>query len=100
MPRQARGRGSSAAATVALVRANVRFWPSVLPDVRRELRRWDRRAEAIPDPVLRDQALAKLRHERFNTEVAATLATLVPPVRRHAAVEAIVALEVMYDYLD
>jgi tetraprenyl-beta-curcumene synthase len=100
MARQARGRGTSAAATVALVRANARFWPTVFPDVRRELRRWDRLAQAIPDGVLREQALAKLRHERFNTEVAATLATLVSPVRRHHAVEAIVALEVMYDYLD
>lgn len=100
MARQERGRGTSAAAAVALVRANARFWPTVFPDVRRELRRWDRQAQAIPDDVLRAQALAKLRHERFNTEVAATLATLVSPVRRHHAVEAIVALEVMYDYLD
>jgi tetraprenyl-beta-curcumene synthase len=100
MARQARGRAASAAAAVALVRANVRFWPSVLPNVRRELRRWDRRAHAIPDQTLREQALAKLRHERFNTEVAATLATLVPPLRRHAVVKSIVALEVMYDYLD
>jgi tetraprenyl-beta-curcumene synthase len=100
MARQARGRGTSAAATVALVCANARFWPTVFPDVRRELRRWDRRAQAIPDGTLRAQALAKLRHERFNTEVAATLATLVAPVRRREAIEAIVALEVMYDYLD
>jgi tetraprenyl-beta-curcumene synthase len=89
-----------AASTAALVRANARFWPTVLPGVRRELRRWDVRAQAIPDGVLRAQALAKLRDERFNTEVAATLATLVRPVRRHHAVAAIVALEVMYDYLD
>lgn len=100
MARQAWGRGASTAATVALVRANVRFWPTVLPLVRRELRTWDDRAHAIPDPTLRAHALAKLRHERFNTEVAATLATLVPPPRRQAAITAIVALEVMYDYLD
>jgi tetraprenyl-beta-curcumene synthase len=100
MARQARGRGSAAEAAVALIRANARFWPTVLPEVRRELRGWDRRARLIPDPVLRAQALAKLRHERFNTEVAATLATLVPPVRRRKVTEAIVALEVMYDYLD
>lgn len=97
---QARGRGGAAQATAALIRANVRFWPTVLPAVRRELRAWDRAAEAIPDPALRERALAKLRHERFNTEVAATLATLVPPRRRPAVIEAIVALEVMYDYLD
>lgn len=100
MAGQPRGRGNSAAATVALVRANARFWPTVFPEVRRELRQWDRRAQAIPDPTLRALALAKLRHERFNTELAATLATLVPPVRRRDVTEAIVALELMYDYLD
>jgi tetraprenyl-beta-curcumene synthase len=100
MAGQPRGRGNSAAATVALVRANARFWPTVFPEVRRELRQWDRRAQAIPDPMLRELALAKLRHERFNTEVAATLATLAAPVRRRDVTEAIVALEVMYDYLD
>jgi len=100
MARQVTGRGASAAAAVALLRANVRFWPTVFPEVRRELRAWDRRAQAIPDATLRGHALAKLRHERFNTEVAATLATLVPPVRRGAVTKAIVALEVMYDYLD
>jgi len=100
MARQVRRRGASTAAAVALVRANARFWPTVFPEVRRELRGWDRRAQAIPDAALRAHALAKLRHERFNTEVAATLATLVPPVRRRDATEAIVALEVMYDYLD
>jgi len=100
MAGQPRGRGNSAAATVALVRANARFWPTVFPEVRRELLRWDQRAQAIPDPTLRELALAKLRQERFNTEVAATLATLVPPVRRRDVTEAIVALEVMYDYLD
>jgi tetraprenyl-beta-curcumene synthase len=100
MARQATGRGAPASAAVALLRANARFWPTVFPEVRRELREWDRRAQAIPDAELRGQALAKLRHERFNTEVAATLATLVPPARRREATQAIVALEVMYDYLD
>jgi tetraprenyl-beta-curcumene synthase len=100
MAGQAWGRGTAAEATVALVRANARFWPTVFPEVRRELREWDRYAHAIPTPVLRSQALAKLQHERFNTEVAATLATLVPPVRRRDVTEAIVALEVLYDYLD
>jgi tetraprenyl-beta-curcumene synthase len=100
MARQATGRGASAAATVALLRANARFWPTVFPEVLRELRAWDRRAKAIPDATLRAQAQAKLRHERFNTEVAATLATLVPSARRRDVTQAIVAFEVMYDYLD
>jgi len=98
MAGQARGRAPAAAH--ALLTANVRFWSTVLPEVRRELRAWERRARAIPDSVLREQALEKLREERFNTEVAATLATLVPAVRRRQAIKAIVALQIAYDYLD
>ncbi len=50
--------------------------------------------------MLQCLALDKLREERFNSEVAATLATLAPKKHRQAVVEAIVAYEVMYDYLD
>src|SRR5829696_766672 len=100
MAREARARGVAVAAGVALVSANARFWSTVFPKVRRELHRWERLACAIPDPVLRMHALEKLERERFNTEVAATLATLAPSASRGAAVTAIVALEVMYDYLD
>jgi tetraprenyl-beta-curcumene synthase len=82
------------------VAANARYWPTVLPRVHRELRRWESRAHSIPDPALRAVALEKLRDERFNTEVAATLATISPRRYRGRAIEAIVALQVMYDYLD
>ena len=80
--------------------ANARYWPTVLPRVHRELRRWELRAYSIPDAALRAVALEKLRDERFNTEVAATLATISPRRYRGRAIEAIVALQVMYDYLD
>jgi tetraprenyl-beta-curcumene synthase len=84
----------------ALLRANLRYWISVTARVHRELRRWQRDADAIPDPVLRRLAVAKLEGESFNTEVAATLATLAPRRHRRTAIEAIVPLQVMYDYLD
>lgn len=84
----------------ALACAHARYWTTVAPQVRRELRRWRACAEAIADPVLRAQATGKLRAERANTEAIATLCTLAPPPHRHAAVEAAVALQVMYDYLD
>jgi tetraprenyl-beta-curcumene synthase len=84
----------------ALVRANVRYWSGVAPQVRRELRRWSARARMIPDPQLRAIAVGKLQTEHFNAEVAATLATTAPAAHRGRAVEAIVALEVLYDYLD
>lgn len=80
--------------------ANVRYWSRVAPLVRIELQRWSARAMAIPDPCLRELAMVKLESEHFNAEVAATLATLAPSKHRGSVVEAIVALEVLYDYLD
>jgi hypothetical protein len=65
-----------------------------------QLKRWGKRAQRIEDPHLQRLALEKLADERFNSEVAATLATLAPPHWRRTAVEAIVAYELMYDYLD
>jgi tetraprenyl-beta-curcumene synthase len=88
------------AAGRALVIANGRYWSSVAPLVRAQRQRWERRAQAMPDGRERELASAKLREEFFNAEVAATLATLATRRHRHAAVEAIVALEVLYDYLD
>lgn len=80
--------------------ANLRYWSTVARQVRRELRRWDARACQIGDPVLRGHARSKLDEERFNAEVAATLATLAPRRHRRQAVAATVAFQVMYDYLD
>ncbi len=84
----------------ALALANARYWPSVAPVVASELARWQRPAERIEDPALRKLAVAKLGEERFNAEVAATLATLAPRRARSAATRAIVALELLFDYLD
>lgn len=84
----------------ALALANVRYWSSVAPSVRSQLRRWRTLAQAIEDPSLRALALGKLENEGFNAEAAAMLATLAPRRHRRAAVEAIVAVEIMYDYLD
>jgi tetraprenyl-beta-curcumene synthase len=84
----------------ALVLANVRFWPTVAPLLGVQLKRWEQHAHAIGDPRLQALALQKLREERFNAEVAGTLATLAPREHRKRVVEAIVAYEVMYDYLD
>jgi tetraprenyl-beta-curcumene synthase len=98
--RDTREAAAEARAMAALARANVRYWPTVLPAVHRRLRHWERRAAGIPDPHLRRLAEEKLAGERFNTEVAATLATLAPRQRRRQAIDAIVPLQVMYDYLD
>lgn len=94
-----RARGTTGAMR-ALARANLRYWPTVVPRVRAELARWHTRAQAIPDPEGRALALGKLKDERFNPRLAATLATLAPKDRRGQVIEAIVALQLAYDYLD
>jgi tetraprenyl-beta-curcumene synthase len=91
---------SRCALAVAFADAARRYWLTVFPRVRRELRRWRRRAEAIPDPVLRRIALETQRAERGNLEGAAAYAAFVPPRRRAAVVRATVAFQVAYDYVD
>ena len=68
--------------------------------MRRELSRWRHRAAAIPDPVLRDGALAALVEKELNSEAVAVFAILAPRARRRTAIRAIVALQVAIDYLD
>ncbi|MBA3808854.1 MAG: DUF2600 family protein, partial [Solirubrobacterales bacterium] len=70
------------------------------PEVHRQLARWRERAEAVENRPLRALALAKLAGEGFNAELAATLATSVARRRRREVVEALVALEVLFDFLD
>lgn len=77
-----------------------RYCAIVLPRARRELRGWQRRALAIPDPTLRAHACATLRDEHANAEGAALLALTAPPGRREQVVRLLVAYQVMYDYLD
>jgi tetraprenyl-beta-curcumene synthase len=89
-----------ARAAAALVLANVRYWSTVAPVVRGQLRHWRARAREIPDVAVRELALAKLEDERFNAEAGAMLATLAPRAYRRDAVEAIVALQVLFDLLD
>ncbi len=84
----------------ALVLVNIRYWIAVAPLVGAQLEHWTRRAEDIPDPALRRLALLNLREEGFNAQATATLATLAPRRYREPVTEAIVALQVLYDYLD
>jgi len=77
-----------------------RYCATVRPCARRELRRWARRARAIPDPALRAHACATLREEDANAEGAALLALAAPRTRRARTVRLLVAFQVLYDYLD
>lgn len=93
-------RRAVAVAGWALVTANARYWTTVAPKVRDQLAGWRARAIRIEEPELRRLALRSLQDEGFTAEVAATLATLTPSHSRAAALRAMVALEVMFDYLD
>jgi len=77
-----------------------RYGATVLPCARRELRRWARRARSIPDPALRAHACATMREEDGNAEGAALLALAAPRARRAGVVRLLVAVQVLYDYLD
>jgi len=84
----------------AALRALALFAGVVVPRVRVQVRAWERLAGAIPDPVLRAQALASLRQKVTNLEAAAVLSTLVPRRRRAHVIALLVALQVLTDYLD
>lgn len=71
----------------------------VLPMAAGELARWRRRAEAIPHPELRRQALASLRLKRFHAEGGSVYAAAAPG-RAGVLVPLIVALQTISDYLD
>lgn len=85
---------------LALLRALTLYWFVVNPHTRKELRHWDRRADAISDPVLRGHALAKLRDERMVLEGAATFAILAAPRHRMDVIRACVTFEAIYEFTD
>jgi tetraprenyl-beta-curcumene synthase len=93
-------RPHTARVLAAFALANARYWLCMAAQVRREMRHWEARARTIEDPELRALALEKLRGEGFNAEAAAMAATIAPRATRGHAVRAIVALELLYDYLD
>lgn len=64
-----------------------------------EVRRWRRRAEAIPDPRLRADALHVLDHRRGHLDGAALFWTL-PRHRNRGLLRALVIYELTQDYLD
>jgi tetraprenyl-beta-curcumene synthase len=93
-------RNERAALAVTFTGAAARYWLNIHPHVRRELRHWRDRAQAIPDPALRELALATQRQERGNLEGAAAYAVLAPRAQRVRVVRALVAFQAIYDYAD
>jgi tetraprenyl-beta-curcumene synthase len=93
-------RAQAARTLAAFALANARYWMCVARQVHTQMRHWEARAQAIEDPELRALALEKLRTEGFNAEAAAMAATIAPRATRVHVVRAIVALELLFDYLD
>jgi tetraprenyl-beta-curcumene synthase len=85
------------AGTVAVV---CRYYLLISWRVRRQLRRWHRRAERIADPELRATALEKLRGESLHAQAAAVFATTAPCRRYGPLTELQVGIAVMFDFLD
>lgn len=73
---------------------------SVVPAVRAARNGWAARAEAIPDPALREAALGALVEKSGNVEAVGVFALLAPRRRRPAALRAIAALQAAIDFLD
>lgn len=76
-----------------------RFVRTVLPQADRELARWEEAARAIPEPALRQQALASLTAKRFHAQGGCVFAAAYPEAAGEI-VPLIVALQNISDYLD
>jgi tetraprenyl-beta-curcumene synthase len=84
---------------VALTAVAARELAWVLPNVAHAVHAWAEIANAMTDPVLREDALLTLRRERLNTQGAALFAVL--PRRRHVCLLRLLsAYQVTLDYLD
>lgn len=91
---------ASAKETVTLLAMITRYLCAVVPLARREIERWERAAADIPDPALREHAVATLADEALLAEAAALFAAAAPASSRVEVVRVTVAFQVLYDYLD
>ena len=82
------------------VHAAFSYWVTVFPRVCFHIARWQHRARRIPDPVLRQLALAALAEKRGNIEGAAAFAAFAPTSRRGKVTKATSAFQAAYNLLD
>jgi tetraprenyl-beta-curcumene synthase len=82
------------------MRAARHYWLNVFPRAQRELNVWCRRAEQIPDFVLRQAAFDGLLSKSVDLEGATAFAAFVSPSLQGKVVRAITAFEIAFDYLD
>ncbi|MGG1678006.1 tetraprenyl-beta-curcumene synthase family protein [Neobacillus sp. NRS-1170] len=76
-----------------------RVYRKILPAVHKELAYWKSRAEKIPNPELRTQALASIEHKTFHCEGGSILA-ITSGEHYKKAIKFIVAYQTISDYLD
>lgn len=76
-----------------------RVYHKIFPAVHHELAYWKKRANQIPNPELRKQALASINSKTFHCEGGAILA-LMAQEHYKKAVKFIVAYQTISDYLD
>ncbi len=77
-----------------------RFLLRVVPEAKRALRSIRERASAIPDPLLRREALSSIETKSYHVAGAAILATFLPRASMRAYINVVAPLESIYDYLD
>jgi tetraprenyl-beta-curcumene synthase len=80
--------------------ATARFLTRVVPRAGRALARIRARAATIPDPVLREQALASIDLKAYHVLGGAILATFLRGETAQRYIAIVAALETIYDYLD
>ncbi|WAA10063.1 tetraprenyl-beta-curcumene synthase family protein [Fervidibacillus albus] len=77
----------------------IRSYKQIFPAVHKELAYWKKRAENIPDPELRKQAVASIETKTFHCEGGAIYALLAKE-RYQKVIPFIVAYQTISDYLD
>ncbi|WP_274366005.1 tetraprenyl-beta-curcumene synthase family protein [Paenibacillus thermotolerans] len=77
----------------------LRMYRHVLPEVSVQLDLWRKRAETIPHPELREQAIASMTDKRFHCQGGAVYAA-ANMTYKHVLVPLIVAFQTISDYLD
>jgi tetraprenyl-beta-curcumene synthase len=84
----------------AFASATGRYWLTVLPVARHELRCLRRRARTIPDPTLRRLALGVYESDWASLEGVAAFAAFARPDQRATVVRLLVRLQSIYQYTD
>lgn len=78
----------------------LRFLLVIVPKASRALRAIRARAQLIPDPRIRHEALASIEHKAYHVAGGAFFATFLPPPQAQQFIDIIAPLESLYDFLD